>query len=96
MVDRIRVPTLILHATDDPFVRLTAETREKVLENPQITLIETEHGGHCAFLEEPDAAASYDGYWAEHRLLRFVLEHGPAAVSEAGDVVAGLISQPGR
>lgn len=97
VIERITVPTLILHATDDPFVRLTAETRAKMLQNPHITLIETDHGGHCAFLEEPNETASYDGYWAEHMLLRFVLEHAPAvAVSEADDADAGLISQSGR
>lgn len=75
VVDRIAVPTLILHALDDPFIRLTAETRTKLLANPKITLIETEHGGHCGFLapanhgnnDSPD-----DGYWAESTLMAFI------------------------
>ena len=50
VVDRIAVPTLILHAQDDPFIRVTPETREKLLHNPHITYVETAHGGHCAFL----------------------------------------------
>ena len=73
VLDRIAVPTLILHALDDPFVRITPETRQKILANPNITFLEPEHGGHCAFLAPPDEAASYDGYWAEHTLLRFLL-----------------------
>jgi hypothetical protein len=76
VLDRIVVPTLILHAQDDPFIRLTAESRDKINGNPHITLIETEHGGHCAFLAEPDRSTGYDGYWAEHTLLRFLLAHG--------------------
>ena len=75
VLDRITVPTLILHADDDPFIRLTAETREKIAANPQITLLETEHGGHCAFLAPSDRASGNDGYWAEHTALRFVLSH---------------------
>jgi uncharacterized protein len=75
VVDRIAVPTLILHALDDPFIRLTTESREKINANPNITLIESEHGGHCAFLAQPDEANNYDGYWAEHTLLRFLLAH---------------------
>jgi uncharacterized protein len=71
--DRVAVPTLILHALDDPFVRLSAETREKINANPNITLVESNHGGHCAFLAQPDEATGYDGYWAEHTLLRFLL-----------------------
>ena len=73
VLDRITVPTLILHALDDPFVRLSPETRAKILANPHISFIEPAHGGHCAFLARPDRASGYDGYWAEHTLLRFLL-----------------------
>jgi predicted alpha/beta-fold hydrolase len=75
VLDKIAVPTLILHACDDPFVRFTAETRAKMLENTCITLLETGHGGHCAFLAQPDPANADDGYWAEHTALRFLLAH---------------------
>src|ERR1700733_6014781 len=47
VLDRIAVPTLILHALDDPFIRLTVETCGKIKANPNITLIESRHGGHC-------------------------------------------------
>ncbi len=75
VLDGIAVPTLILHAADDPFVRLTPETRASIAANRHITLVEPEHGGHCAFLARPDLATGYDGYWAEHTLLRFLLQH---------------------
>lgn len=70
VLDRIAVPTLVLHAMDDPFIRLREQTRAKMQTNPCIQLLEPAHGGHCAFLE--DAAPGYDGYWAEARLLEFV------------------------
>ena len=73
VIDRIAVPTLVLHALDDPFVRLTAESRSVLLANPHVTYIETAHGGHCAFLAAPDVAANDDGYWAEKTLVQFVL-----------------------
>ena len=75
VLDRIAIPTLILHALDDPFVRLIETTRAAIAANPQITLIDTPHGGHCAFLAQPDAASGNDGYWAEHTALRFIFEH---------------------
>jgi predicted alpha/beta-fold hydrolase len=75
VVDRIAVPTLVLHALDDPFIRLTSESRAKLLANPHITFIETAHGGHCAFLAPADPAANNDGYWAETTLLRFLLSY---------------------
>jgi hypothetical protein len=73
VLDGIAIPALILHALDDPFIRFTSESRDTMLANSNITLIESAHGGHCAFLAEPDATSGYDGYWAEHTLLRFLL-----------------------
>lgn len=75
VLDRITLPTLILHAADDPFIRFTAETLQKIEANPHITWLETMHGGHCAFLATPDRATGNDGYWAEQTALQFVLAH---------------------
>jgi hypothetical protein len=77
VLDRIAVPTLLIHACDDPFIRFTPETRALIEANPHITLLETEHGGHCAFRATPEPANGNDGYWAEHTALRFVLSHTP-------------------
>ncbi|MCU1313576.1 MAG: alpha/beta hydrolase fold protein [Acidobacteriaceae bacterium] len=70
----IVVPTLVLHALDDPFIRMLDATRATLLENSNTHLVETDHGGHCAFLE---AATDYDGYWAERLLFNFL--HAQAA-----------------
>jgi hypothetical protein len=75
VVDRIRVPTLVIHALDDPFVLITPETLAALIANPFISLLESEHGGHCAFLATPDHASGDDGYWAETTLLRFILAY---------------------
>lgn len=69
VVDRIATPTLILHAANDPFIRITPATRAKVLANPHITFIETADGGHCSFIAPRDG---YDGHWAERQVLDFV------------------------
>jgi predicted alpha/beta-fold hydrolase len=70
VVDRIVVPTLILQAMDDPFVRLTSETRAKLHANPHVTLIETRHGGHCAYLSRDRGD---DIHWAEAAAMRYIL-----------------------
>jgi predicted alpha/beta-fold hydrolase len=75
VLDRIAVPTLLIHACDDPFIRILPETRALIEANPHITLLETEHGGHCAFLATPEPANGNDGYWAENVALSFVLSH---------------------
>ncbi len=74
VLDRIAVPALMLHACDDPFIRMLPETRAILQANPQIQLLETAHGGHCAFLATPHPEAGDDGYWAEETALQFVLQ----------------------
>jgi predicted alpha/beta-fold hydrolase len=69
VVDRVTVPAFILHARNDPFIRILPETRQKILSNPNITFIETEDGGHCSFLTNPDGD---DGRWAEQQVLEFL------------------------
>jgi predicted alpha/beta-fold hydrolase len=69
VADKIRVPTLVIHAKDDPFIRLLPQTRAKLLNNPAVRFVETEHGGHCAFLAEPNG---YDGRWAERMIVEFL------------------------
>ena len=71
VVDRIAVPGLIIHAANDPFIRVQPETLKKVAANPNLTYIETADGGHCAFMGEPDGDG-YDGRWAEREVVEFV------------------------
>ncbi len=75
VLHQIATPTLIIHACDDPFIRLLPQTRAAIAQNPNITLLETEHGGHCAFLANPEPANGNDGYWAEQSALQFLLAH---------------------
>jgi len=77
VVHRIAVPTLIIHAANDPFIRLRPETRKRILENPKVTFIETDDGGHCAFIGEPgnnEANGNHvdDGRWAEREVVEFL------------------------
>jgi hypothetical protein len=76
VIDRIAVPTLILLALDDPFIRLTVETRAKILANPNIHFVETPHGGHCAYL---GAGRGDDIHWAESTIIRYLLHQAGAA-----------------
>lgn len=69
VLDRIAVPTFILYAKSDPFIRLLPETRAKIAANPNIRFIETEDGGHCSYIGERDG---YDGNFAERAVVEFV------------------------
>jgi predicted alpha/beta-fold hydrolase len=73
VIDKITLPTLVIHAADDPFIRLLPETRARILANPHIQYLETAHGGHCAFLAQPNGD---DGRWAERQIMHFFRHHG--------------------
>lgn len=75
VLDKIAVPALIIHAANDPFIRIRPETRVKILANPNITYLETADGGHCAFVGAPDGNG-YDGRWAEREVVEFVRRIG--------------------
>ncbi|HEY8055026.1 MAG TPA: alpha/beta fold hydrolase [Terriglobales bacterium] len=69
VLDAIRVPTLILHSEDDPFIVITAASRRACAANPAIRFEATAHGGHCAFINSRRAGAGI--YWGEGRVVEF-------------------------
>jgi predicted alpha/beta-fold hydrolase len=73
VIDRIRVPALIITSEDDPFVPWQPFRDPKVTGNPAITLRISPHGGHCGFVGP--SAAGDDGYWAEREIVRFADHH---------------------
>ena len=81
VVDKIAVPTLILRAVDDPFVRMTPETRAKLLANPHVLLVETRHGGHCAYLSRDRGE---DIHWAEASIVRYLMRFAQSAEAVGG------------
>lgn len=72
VVDKITIPTLILSAADDPFVPHEQFSDKALSNNPHITTLVTDYGGHCGFYTSPNT--SFDGYWAEQTALNFILE----------------------
>jgi predicted alpha/beta-fold hydrolase len=79
-ISRIRVPTLIIHAKDDPFIPFAPLDDPAIAANPYVLVTATPRGGHVAFISElpPDE----DRFWAENRLLDF-----------SGEVCADAIPQ---
>src|SRR3954470_16191448 len=73
VIDRIRVPTLIVTAEDDPFVPIEPFRDPRLTGNEHITLRITRHGGHCGFVS--DSTGDGDGYWAEEQAVGFAREH---------------------
>lgn len=72
VVERIRIPALILAAGDDPFVPADQFQADAIRANPWITVRIEPSGGHCGFIGE--ANGSSDGYWAEDAVVAFLAE----------------------
>ena len=70
VLDRIAVPALIITAQDDPFIPYTMFTDAKIQENPQITMVAPQYGGHCGFYQ--GRRQEEDPYWAENRIMDFL------------------------
>ena len=69
VVDRIRVPTLIIHGQDDPFIPFEPLTDPKFIQNPYILLVAPVRGGHVAFVGP--GTDHEDRFWAENRVIDF-------------------------
>jgi uncharacterized protein len=72
IIERIRIPTLVITAEDDPFVPPTPFRDVKLSSNPCIEIDICSHGGHCGFVGP--ASGEDDGYWAENRIVEFAAQ----------------------
>lgn len=72
IVARVRLPSLVITAQDDPFVPFESFVRARVGANPAIHFLAPEHGGHCGFISKHGGARRF---WAEERIVDFCDEH---------------------
>jgi len=69
---RIRTPTLIVHARDDPFMNEAVVPAPEEL-SPAVTLELTPHGGHIGFVS--GSVPGRPRYWLETRISAFLARH---------------------
>src|SRR5438552_1287234 len=69
VIGRIRIPTLMIHSQDDPFIPFRPLRDPSIAANPYVLLIAPEHGGHVAFMSAK--SGNEDRFWAENRLVEF-------------------------
>jgi len=68
----IHVPTLILTAQNDPFIRFDTFDKTDLRLNPRITFLAPREGGHCAFISR---SPGDERFWAEARVVEFCKRH---------------------
>jgi uncharacterized protein len=86
-VAHVRVPTLLLHAEDDPFLPPQAFPHAAVAANPWLHAVVTPQGGHVGFIDGPPWRPTF---WAERVAARFLAERvasRPAGRNDATGVV---------
>jgi predicted alpha/beta-fold hydrolase len=70
VIANIRIPSLVIHAEDDPFIPITPLRDAAVSDNPYILLVAPQEGGHVAFISA-DKNGDEDRFWAENRVIEF-------------------------
>jgi predicted alpha/beta-fold hydrolase len=68
-LDGIGVPTLLLHAVDDPFLPPVAIPRVEAERNPRLDLLLQPNGGHVGFLQGPPWRPRF---WADEQTAAFL------------------------
>lgn len=63
---KIRLPSLVVHAQDDPFIPFKVFDHPAFRANPMLHLLAPRFGGHVAFLSRRQPR-----FWAEAQVLRF-------------------------
>ena len=69
VIPRIKVPTLIIHSTDDPLIPAAPFLDSATAANPNVLLVLTRGGGHVGFIAR--ATEGEDRRWAENRVVEF-------------------------
>jgi uncharacterized protein len=77
----VRVPTLLLHAADDPFLPADRFPHDAVRRNAHLAAVVTPRGGHVGFIE---GAPWSPRFWAEETAARFLAAHLVDSGSAAG------------
>ena len=68
-LERIRVPTLVVQAKDDPLIPFAVYDHPAFSNNPNLRLLATEHGGHLGFISK-----TRPRFWLDQVLVNWVLE----------------------
>lgn len=69
-IPRIKTPTLIVNALDDPFLPKECYPYEEANQNENINLMTPKYGGHVGFIQKGKKT-----YWSEDVILDFLEKH---------------------
>jgi predicted alpha/beta-fold hydrolase len=70
-LERIRVPTMLLIAKDDPMVPFAAYNHPAFERNPALKLVPVDHGGHLGFISKTEPR-----FWLDDTILDWMEQQG--------------------
>jgi len=70
VIDRLTIPTLIIHAKDDPFIPFSQIEHPAVRENSNVFVVAPDRGGHVGFISNDGRGE--ERFWAERMAIDFV------------------------
>ena len=68
-LDRIRIPTLVVQAKDDPLIPFAVYDHPSFAANPCLRLLAVDHGGHLGFISNTKPR-----FWLDQVLVNWLLE----------------------
>jgi predicted alpha/beta-fold hydrolase len=68
-LDRIRIPTLLVQAKDDPLIPFSVYDHPAFSSNPNLRLLAIDHGGHLGFISK-----TRPRFWLDQVLVNWILE----------------------
>lgn len=74
LLHAVNVPSLLLHAEDDPVVPVGPAYRAQEMRPGNVRVVITRHGGHVGFFAGAASSGDEDRFWAESRAVRFIEE----------------------
>lgn len=72
LLAKIKVPTLIISAYDDPVIPIEPFLKSPITNNPSIITLLPKHGGHGGFLSFKKLYGDLDRHWAQNRAMEFI------------------------
>ncbi|MEM1270883.1 MAG: alpha/beta fold hydrolase [Bacteroidota bacterium] len=72
VLDNIKVPALLVNALDDPFLPSKCYPYSAAKQNPNLTLLTPEFGGHVGFTEHTFDGVTPGTLWSEHTAATFL------------------------
>ena len=72
-VPKIKIPTLVLHAKDDPIIPVDVVPIDTCVSNPNIIVGLTRNGGHCQYFKDDGKGLVKDcDRWYGHAVEEFI------------------------